>query len=234
MKREETYFSENIGQIKTAEQLVNDPRLLRIALTAFGLEGDMQNKFLVRKVLEDGTLDSDALSNRFSDKRYFELSKAFGFGKLEISRNQLSEFSEEILESYKVKSFEVAVGSADETLRLAMSMESAVSKVIKNTTTDTSSWLAVLGNPPLKAVFEAALRVPSGGGQVNLDDQIDFLSSQLESLTGATSFSDLSDMPTLERIRQNFLLARQLESSGYRNGSSTALQLLQSAQIIRY
>ena len=39
-KRDEVYFRDRIGKVQTAEQLVSDKRLLRIALTAFGLEND--------------------------------------------------------------------------------------------------------------------------------------------------------------------------------------------------
>ena len=55
-KRDEDYFREKIGTINTAEQLVNDRRLLRVALGAFGLDKDINNKFFIQKVLQDGTL----------------------------------------------------------------------------------------------------------------------------------------------------------------------------------
>ena len=46
-KRDEDYFRANIGKIDTAEQLVNDRRLLKVALGAFGLDNDINNKFFV-------------------------------------------------------------------------------------------------------------------------------------------------------------------------------------------
>jgi hypothetical protein len=63
-QRNEAWFRERIGQIGTAADLVADRRLLEVALTAFGLESDIDNRFFIRKVLEDGTLRNDALSNR--------------------------------------------------------------------------------------------------------------------------------------------------------------------------
>ncbi len=42
--RQTSYFEENIGNITTAEDLVNDRRLLEVALGAFGLDEDINNK----------------------------------------------------------------------------------------------------------------------------------------------------------------------------------------------
>ena len=80
LDREAIYFREKIGTIKTAEDLVADRRLLRVALGAFGLSGDLNNRFFIRKVLESSALDTKSLANKLSDKRYGELSPAFGFG----------------------------------------------------------------------------------------------------------------------------------------------------------
>ncbi len=79
-QRDEEYFRANIGKIKSADELISDRRLLQVALTAYGLEGDINNKAFIRKVLSDGTLSENALSNRLADKQYQKLSAAFGFG----------------------------------------------------------------------------------------------------------------------------------------------------------
>ena len=54
--REEAYFRQKIGQIKTAEALVADRRLLKVSLEAFGLGSDLDNRAFVQKVLAEGTL----------------------------------------------------------------------------------------------------------------------------------------------------------------------------------
>jgi len=42
------YFEENIGDIKTAEDLVSNRTMLKVALEAFGLGDDINNKFFIR------------------------------------------------------------------------------------------------------------------------------------------------------------------------------------------
>lgn len=45
IRNDEAYFRAKIGSVKTAEQLVSDRRLLKVALGAFGLEADINNRF---------------------------------------------------------------------------------------------------------------------------------------------------------------------------------------------
>ena len=80
IKRDTDYFREKIGEISSAKDLVADRRLLGVALGAFGLEADIGNKYFVQKILEDGTLDPEALGNKLADKRYLAMAETFGFG----------------------------------------------------------------------------------------------------------------------------------------------------------
>jgi len=96
LQRDTEYFKENIGNITSAEDLVADRRLLGVALGAFNLGEDINNKFFVQKILADGTLDPDALSNKLADSRYQDFAKAFGFGDFDIPNTQLSTFPDEI------------------------------------------------------------------------------------------------------------------------------------------
>ena len=58
LQRDTAYFRANIGSIQSAEELVSDRRLLSVALTAFGLEDDLQNRFFIRKILESDPSDT--------------------------------------------------------------------------------------------------------------------------------------------------------------------------------
>ena len=58
----------------TAADLVADRRLLKVALGAFGLEGEIDKKAFIRKVLEEGTTDPDAFANRLTDPAWHKLA----------------------------------------------------------------------------------------------------------------------------------------------------------------
>jgi len=103
--RDEAYFRDKIGKVKTAEQLVNDKRLLRISLAAFGLEADVNSKAFIQKILEGGTLKEGSLANKLADKQYQKLSAAFGFGDFKVPRTAISTFPDEILTQFRTRSF---------------------------------------------------------------------------------------------------------------------------------
>ena len=117
IKRDEDYFRANIAKVTTAEQLVKDRRLLKVALGAFGLDADINNKAFIQKVLQDGTLKVGALSNKLADKQYQKFSAAFGFGDFATPRTKLSDFPDKILTAYRARQFEAAVGTQDGDLR---------------------------------------------------------------------------------------------------------------------
>lgn len=127
MRRETEYFRQNVGAVKTAGDLVADRRLLQVALGAFGLEADIDSRFFVGKVLQDGTLTEGALANRLSDKRYFEMAHAFGFDRGTPS-TVLSDFGDQIAAKYRERQFEVAVGRQSESLRLALAFPRAAGR----------------------------------------------------------------------------------------------------------
>jgi len=122
-QRDETYVRENIGKIQTAEDLVSDRRLLRVALTAFGLADDLPNRAYIEKVLESSTSESGSFVNRLTDKRYHKLAEAFGFGDEAISRNQAPGFADGLIQKFQDRSFEIAVGDQSETMRMALSLD---------------------------------------------------------------------------------------------------------------
>ncbi len=47
------YFEANIGKVETAADLVGDRRLLKVALGAFGMDGEIDKRAFLRKVLEE-------------------------------------------------------------------------------------------------------------------------------------------------------------------------------------
>lgn len=220
-------FRENITQIQSAEDLVNDRRLLEVALGAFGLDDDINNKFFIRKILEDGTLDDNALSTRLSDKRYAEFSRAFGFGDLG-SRIDETGFLDNIIDRFEARQFEQAVGDQDDNLRLALNVESAISGIISNNESEDAQWFAIMGNAPLREVFESALGLPSGLGRIDLDQQLDIFKERSESVFGASNVSAFSDSDVQEKLVRLFLVRSELNNNVSFSSGSVALTILRS------
>lgn len=232
--RDADYFREKIGSVTSAEALVSDRRLLRVALGAFGLDGDIDNRFFIRKVLEDGTLDPEALGNKLADKRYLEFSRAFGFGDFAIPLSQTPGFAEKTVAAFETRQFEIAVGETDQNLRLALGLSRDLGEIAARGSNDTTLWLTVLGSPPLRAVFETAFGLPTGFGAIDLDRQVEVMRERASQAFGADSVRQFTDPERIEALTRRFLLRSDLQGGGASvTGGSIALQLLQSAAVAR-
>jgi hypothetical protein len=73
------YFEDNIGKVKSANDLVSNPRLFDYAMTAFGL-GDMTYaQGLMKQVLAQGVSSSNALANTLPNPNIQAFARAFDF-----------------------------------------------------------------------------------------------------------------------------------------------------------
>ena len=105
LQRSRDYFTENISTVRSAEDLVKNYKLLGVALRAFGLDDDLNNRFFIRKVLEADPQDKTSLVNRLPDKRYAKLNAAFAFWDTpNATAGKLP--AETIADMYTMRSFE--------------------------------------------------------------------------------------------------------------------------------
>ena len=225
--RDTDYFETRIGQITSAEDLVEDRRLLRVALGAFGLQDDLNNRFLIKTVLEQGTESDSALANRLSDSRYAQISEAFGFGNAGGARNQDPLFGAEITAKFRARSFEVAVGEQNEAMRLGLNADRELAALTQTDGSEDTKWFRILGTPPLRTVFETALGLPQGFGQLDIDRQLEIFRDKSRSSLGLESVNDLADESARENLIRAFLVRDQLKSISFQSSTSIALTLLQ-------
>jgi hypothetical protein len=227
--RDTDYFRENIATATSAEDLVNDRRLLRIALGAYGLDDDINSQFFIRKILEEGTSSDEALANRLADNRYADFSTAFSFGDLGIAATQNAGFAEDIITRFEVRQFEQAVGEQDNDLRLAMSVKEGISDILDSNSTSAGQWYSVLGNPPIRSVFQTALGLPESSSSIDLERQREIFETRAQSVLGSDDLSDYDLPKQQEKLIRMFLIRSEAAKISSYSGSSTALTLLQSA-----
>lgn len=229
LKRDEDYFRAKIGAVNSAEELVKDKRLLRVALTAYGLEGDVNNTYFIKKVLADGTLTTGALANKLADKQYLKFSAAFGFGDFATPRNKLSDFADKMLTLYQTRQFEAAVGTQSADMRLALNIERELPALAGKALGEDSMWFTVMGNTAMRKVFEQALSLPASFGAIDLDRQLSTLKSRTEAMFGASSVKQFAEPAQLDKLVRQFLVRSDEATSTVTRGAA-ALQLLQSSR----
>jgi hypothetical protein len=228
MARDTDYFQAEIGKITSAEELVADRRLRRVALGAFGLQDDVDNIFFIRKVLEEGVLSRDSLANKLSDDRYKALAKAFAFDSPLGPATRSQSFAKDIITKFRAQEFEVAVGDQDETLRLSLYLERTLPEMAATNSADDTKWFRVMGTPPLRSVLETALGLPSGFGQLDIDKQLEVFRDKMQSRFGVKEINELAEPENMKKIIQTYLLQSQIQQSTSFGSGQLALTLLQA------
>lgn len=208
--RDRDYFKSRIGQITDAADLVSDFRLLRTALGAFGLENDLPNRAFIRTILADDVTNDRALVNRLADKRYLAFAQAFGFGGPLPPKTIQPGFADRILARSDRQEFERAVGAQNSDMRLALTAQRELTDIANRGFNDTTGWLTVLGNPPLRKVFETALGLPASIGTLELDQQLRSFQRGTERLLGSSEFAQFTDTDQIEGLIRAFTLRSEL------------------------
>lgn len=223
------HFADKIGTVQSAEDLVSDRRLVEVALGAFGLQDDIDNRFFIRKILEEGTTNEDALANRFSDKRYQEFSAAFGLGPGETPKLNEPGFVENIVARFQANSFEVATGQQDESMRIALFAQRELPDLAIEEVSNDTKWFTIMGQPPLRAIFEKAFNLPGSFGQVDIDQQLTVFKQRSREVFGTDSVSQFSDAALIEDLVTKYVVRSQLDAFNRATSSAAiALTLLQN------
>ncbi|MEL6960650.1 MAG: DUF1217 domain-containing protein [Pseudomonadota bacterium] len=227
VKRATEVFRERIGSVLTAKDLVADRELLSVALGAFGLDDDIGNKFFIQKILEDGTISPDALANRLSDTRYADFSRAFGFGDVSPPNTVLNFFVDDIIDRYEARQFERAVGEQNNDMRLALNLPTAIADVVDGARSNDGQWFGMMGNAPLRRVFDTALGFPSSFAALDLDQQLEQFKERSQSVFGTSDMAELANEENQEKLIRLFLLRSEANASSASSSASVALNLLQ-------
>lgn len=231
--RDTAYFEANIGKIDSAEDLVKDRRLLRVALGAFGLSDDINNRAFIQKILEGGVLTPDSLANKLADDRYKDLTKAFGFGDFPVPNTKLSDFGKRITDRFRTQQFAVAVGQQDDSMRLALNAQTALPEIANSSASEDTKWFRIMGTPPLRRIFETALGLPQSFGKLDIDQQLVVFREKAQSQLGVESVAKLAEQDKINQLVDRFLLRAQVSTTPAGSSASVALTLLQSAVIPR-
>lgn len=221
-------FRERIGNITSAADLVADRQLLEVALGAFGLGDDINNKYFIQKILEDGALSSDALANRLSDKRYLSMATVFGFGEFgDTGLTQTANFADTIIDRYEARTFEAAVGAQNNDMRLALNFEPEMQDILDNTENVNARWFSIMGSEPLRNVVETALGLPSGLAGVDLDLQLTQFKERSNAVFGTEDPGDLLSSENQEKLLRLFFVRSEAAATANLSGASIAITLLQ-------
>jgi hypothetical protein len=230
IQREIDHFLENAGNFTSVDQLVADRRSLSVVLGAFGLDDDIDKRAFIRKVIEEGTFNNRSFANRLVDPAYREMSSALGFGDvgglLVFESTRLN-----IVDRFRERQFELAVGEVDLDMRLALNFKREISDIAGKNVNSRTGWLLALGSPPLRQVVETALNLPTEFGLIDVDQQVDEVADRASRLFGFDDVSALQDPALVDKFVDRFLLQQQVRNGAgnIASSGSVALSLLSAS-----
>lgn len=214
-----------LGSVTTADALLDDRRLLEASLGAYGLSEDMGRRHFIRTILSDGTADPTDLANRMADQRYRTFARDFGFGDQAIPGTLMPGFADTLADRFVEHAFEESLGNSRPELRLALNTERELPAIARRAATDRAGWYEVLGNPPIRKVFETAFGLPAAFAGLDLDHQIETLREKCSAAFGSSDIAAFSDGDRVDQLLRRYLARTEVDLTATAPGS-VALALL--------
>lgn len=222
IQREAAYFLDKAKKVTTVEEFLDDRRLLAVALSAFGLEEEINYLGRIKKVLTEFTEDEDSLVNKLIDPRYKEIAEKFQFDVLGTFNLGLTSFLNEIVDKYKTNEFEKFLGEQNPALREVEYFRRNVGKV-ENT-------FNILGDKVLREVVTFGLQLPQEIVLQSVDKQKALIDKRVD-------IEDFKDPEFVDKFIKKFLILKDAQASqdGFAFGAGStvknafAVTLLQGA-----
>jgi len=226
LTRDSDHFRARIGRIDSADALMADRRLLRVVLGAFGLGADIDNRAFIRRILSEPSAAPESLANKLADGRYRAMARAFGFGDPGPPGPAGPGFAERIVNAYLDRRFETAVGERDPAMRLALNADRALPGIAADAGDETTKWLRILGDRPLRRVVEGALGLPGSFANLDLDRQLEVLRTGAARRYGADSVAALAGEEARAMLIRDFMVRQSTATTTLASPGSVALALL--------
>lgn len=220
------HFKQKAPSLTSAEEVVADRQVLSVALGAYGLQDDLNNRYFIKRVLSEGASEADSLANRMADSRYERLASDFALDGLSQFVGVLPSVASTIVEQFTQQSFALSIGERQPNLRLALNADSELSRVAALDVSDDAKWFTIMGNPPLRTVMETAFGLPSSFGKLDIDRQLDVFRERALETFGVSEVSEFGAEALKSHVIDRFLLKDQLKQGQSLSAQNIALQML--------
>jgi hypothetical protein len=218
--REVERFRERASQLGSVEALMKDRRTLQFVLEAYQLEGEIDKRGIINKLLTDDPANTRSFANRMIDPRYREINRDFGVTEGPPLAN--AALVERIIDRALTNRFEKVQGEANPGVREALYFKRMIGRV--------GNVQELMGDRVLTSVARGALGLPEKFGLLEFDQQKRILEKRID-------FEKLKDPKEVNRFVQAFLIRTEGERApaaanpmtslfGGGGGSSALLSLI--------
>ncbi len=197
VERASEYYLENIGNVNSIEEFLDDDRLFSYAMKAHGLEDMTYAKAFMRKVLEEGVDDRQSFANKLADEKYREFAETYNFARYGETATVFSRAQEGTVEKYTRQTLEENEGASNEGVRLALYFSRKAGEI--------DNAYDILADRALAQTVYTALGLPSEFAMSDLDKQAAYIAEKID-------FEKLSEPEYLDKLLERFSTLYDLEN----------------------
>ncbi|HEY8162447.1 MAG TPA: DUF1217 domain-containing protein [Methylocystis sp.] len=200
------YFQDNIGKVKTADDLINNPRLFNYAMDAFGLSDMTYAKGLMKQVLQQGVTSNKALAHTLNNPNILAFAQAFDFADNGASATASSSLVTNVINRYTENALETDQGQQNPGVQLALYFQQKAPSV--------TSVYGILADKNLLTVVQTALGISPLTSAEPVDTQYALLSAKL-------NIKDFQDPQKLQNFISRFAAMYDANNNDPNNPSYT-------------
>ena len=191
-------FTKAVKEAKSVAQLLANPTVMKVLLTANGMKDQIGYTALVSKVLTSKLNDPKSLVNKLTDPRWRTLAQTYDFAANGLSAIQNPRVLDAVTKGYVQDTWQNNEDSVTPGLSNALTFKAQASTI--------KSIDQLLGNPAIRTVVTVALGIPR---------QIAFqpLSTQEEVIATHLDLKQLQDPKFVDSFAQRYLIAASTDPS---------------------
>ena len=201
-----TAFTQAVTSAKSVTQLLANPSVMNVLLTANGMSDQIGYTALATKALTSNLKDPNSLVNNLTDTRWKTLAQTYNLAAHGLSAIQSPAAIASITSAYVTATWQTSEDSVTPGLSNALAFKAQASSL---TSVDD-----ILGNPTARTVVTTAFGIPEQIAFQPLEAQEKAISSQL-------NVTQLQDPKFVESLVQRYLIANNNSSSTTSSSSSS-------------
>ena len=191
-------FTKAVTSAKSVAQLLANPAVMNVLLTANGMSDQIGYTALATKVLTSNLSDPNSLANTLTDTRWKTLAQTYGFATNGLKAIQSPTAIAAIVKGYAQVTWQTTQDAVTPGLSNALAFKTSASTI---TSVD-----QILGDPTMRTVVTTALGIPEQIAFQSINAQEKAISSQL-------NITQFQDPKFVESFVQRYLIANSASSS---------------------
>ncbi len=196
--RDVANFTKAVQGAASVKQLLSNPTVLKVLLTANGLSDQISYTALAQKALMSNPSNSSSLANTLSNTNWASAAKAYNFYGNGLSNIQLPSTIASITSAYTETMWRQSLDATTPGLSNALTFRTSASAA--------TSVMAILGNSVLRDVVTTALGLP-------LEIALQPIEAQEKAISTQFDVTKLQDQKFVDKFIQQYLVAKATTAS---------------------